>query len=171
MRVVNEAIEDGVRIGRIADHLVPLLDGKLAGDEGRAAAIALFEDFKQIVARVGIEGFEAPIVENEKIDARERFEEPGVTAVAAGQRQFGEQFRDALIKGRPVVAAGLVAKRSSKPGLANAGWAADGEIIVSVDPVAGDEFLEQRPVETARRSIVDILDRRMMPQLRISKPG
>jgi hypothetical protein len=38
-----------------------LLDGKLAGDEGRAAAIALFEDFKQIVARVGIEGFEAPI--------------------------------------------------------------------------------------------------------------
>ena len=78
---------------------MPLLDGKLAGDEGRAAAIALFEDFKQIVARVGIEGFEAPIVENEKIDARERFEKPGVTAVAAGQRQFGEQFRDALIKG------------------------------------------------------------------------
>jgi len=61
VRVVNEAIEDGVRIGRIADHPVPLLDGKLAGDEGRAAAIALFEDFKQIVARVGIEGFEAPI--------------------------------------------------------------------------------------------------------------
>jgi hypothetical protein len=36
------------------------------------ALIALFEDFKQIVPRVGIERFEAPIVENEKFDARER---------------------------------------------------------------------------------------------------
>jgi hypothetical protein len=42
------------------------------------------------LARVGIERFEAPIVENERFDARERFEEPGVTAVAAGALQLGE---------------------------------------------------------------------------------
>ena len=32
--VVDEAIEDGVGQGRVADHLVPLVDGDLAGDDG-----------------------------------------------------------------------------------------------------------------------------------------
>jgi hypothetical protein len=30
--VVDEAVEDGVGESRIADHLVPLVDGDLAGD-------------------------------------------------------------------------------------------------------------------------------------------
>ena len=34
--VVNEAIENGVGIGRIAHHLMPLLDGQLACDDHRA---------------------------------------------------------------------------------------------------------------------------------------
>ena len=152
MGVVNEAVEDGVGIGRIADHLVPLLDRKLAGDDGRAAAVALFEDFEEIVPRVGIERFETPVVEDEQIDARERLRGAWRTSVAAGQRQLGEQFRDALIKRGAVVAAGLVAERAGKPGLADAGRAADREIVVGVDPIARDEFLEQRPVETARAS-------------------
>jgi len=61
MGVVDNAVEDGVGVGRVANDLVPFVDQNLAGQDGRAAAIALFEDFKQIVARVGIEGFEAPI--------------------------------------------------------------------------------------------------------------
>lgn len=32
--VVDEAIEDGVGQGRLADHLVLLVDGDLAGDDG-----------------------------------------------------------------------------------------------------------------------------------------
>ena len=164
---MNEAIEDGVGVGRIADDLVPLLDRKLACDDGRAAAVALFEDFEEIVPRVGIERFKTPVVEDEKVDARERPQKPGVAPVASGQRQLGEQFRDALIKGGAVVAAGFVAKRAGKPRLADAGWAADGEIVVRIDPIANNEFLEQRPVETTRRPVVDVLHRRLMPQLRI----
>jgi len=44
------------------------------------------------------------------------------------------------------------------------------QIIVRIDPIAGDEFLEQRPVETAGRLVVDVLDRRLMAKLRILKP-
>src|SRR6202047_176401 len=53
MGVVHEAVEDGVGIGRVADHLVPFVDGDLAGEEGRAAAVAFFEDFIEIAAGGG----------------------------------------------------------------------------------------------------------------------
>jgi hypothetical protein len=36
---VDEAVEDGVGVGWIADHRVPVLDGELAGDDGGAAAV------------------------------------------------------------------------------------------------------------------------------------
>ena len=48
MGIVDEAIEDGVGIGRIADDLVPDRYWQLAGDDRRAAAVALLEDFEQV---------------------------------------------------------------------------------------------------------------------------
>ena len=63
MGVVDEAIEDGVGVSRIADHLVPFVDRNLAGQDGRAAAIAFFEDFIEIAAGAGVERIEAPIIE------------------------------------------------------------------------------------------------------------
>jgi hypothetical protein len=53
--IVDEAVEDGVGVGGIADEFVPLVDRQLAGDEDGAAAIAGFEDFEKIVAGGGIE--------------------------------------------------------------------------------------------------------------------
>ena len=44
---VYEPVEDGVGQGRVADGVVPLLDGELAGDHGRADAIAVLDDFEQ----------------------------------------------------------------------------------------------------------------------------
>ena len=34
VRVVDDAIEDGVGVGWIADQLVPFVEGDLAGDDG-----------------------------------------------------------------------------------------------------------------------------------------
>jgi hypothetical protein len=39
MGVVNEAVQDGVGICRVADKGVPLVDGDLAGEDGRAAPV------------------------------------------------------------------------------------------------------------------------------------
>ena len=47
---MDEAIEDGVGIGRVADHGVPVVDGQLAGDDGGAAAVAFLEDLEKVVA-------------------------------------------------------------------------------------------------------------------------
>ena len=50
MRIVDNAVEDGVCDGRLADHIVPLSDGQLGGDQGGFSSVALFEDFEKIEA-------------------------------------------------------------------------------------------------------------------------
>jgi hypothetical protein len=54
--VVDEAIEDGVGVARVTDHVVPFGDGQLAGDDGRAPAVAFFQNLEKVVARLLIEG-------------------------------------------------------------------------------------------------------------------
>jgi hypothetical protein len=107
---VDDAIEDGVGVSGIADQLVPLIDGDLAGDDGRAAAVALLEDFEEVMASGGVERLETPIVEDEQLDAAEGSHDAGVTAIAAGEREIGEQLGNALVEDGAVVAAGFVAE-------------------------------------------------------------
>ena len=67
MRVVDDAIKDGIGIGGIADDLVPFVDGDLAGDDARSSAVASFEDFEEVVPRSGIERFKTPTIEDEQL--------------------------------------------------------------------------------------------------------
>jgi hypothetical protein len=54
MAVVDEAVEDGVGISRVADDIVPLVDGDLAGEDGGTAAGAFFEDFVEVAAGTAV---------------------------------------------------------------------------------------------------------------------
>jgi hypothetical protein len=60
VRVVNDAIENGVSIGGIADQLVPFVHWDLAGDDRRSPAISFFEDFEEVVAGCSIERLKPP---------------------------------------------------------------------------------------------------------------
>ena len=46
--VMHEAIEYGVAEGGIADDVMPVVDGDLAGDECRAPAVAVFEHIEEV---------------------------------------------------------------------------------------------------------------------------
>ncbi len=85
MRVVNEAIEDGVGVGRIADDLMPGGNRKLGGDDRRSTPIALFEDFEEVMAGAGVERLEAEVVEDQEIGAAEGFQKARMAPVAAGE--------------------------------------------------------------------------------------
>jgi hypothetical protein len=63
MSVVDQAVQDGVGIGWMADKIVPAFYGDLAGQDGRAPPVAFFEDLVEVVAGAGVERLEAPIVE------------------------------------------------------------------------------------------------------------
>src|ERR1700676_2921697 len=107
--VVDEAVEDGVGDGGAADHLMPSGDRHLAGEEDRSDLHAVLDDFEEIARLLGAERFRPPIVEDEELGLAERAHELGVAAVAAGERQRGEEARDAMIEDAEVLAAGLVA--------------------------------------------------------------
>lgn len=97
--IVDEAVEDGIGVGGIAEGIVPLLDGELAGDEGGAASIALFGDLEEFVAGLGVDGLEGEVVKDEQLDAEQGATEAGVAAVAAGERVQGER----LFRTRPLL--------------------------------------------------------------------
>ena len=72
MGVVNEAIEDGVGAGRVADDVTPLLDRNLAGDDRRSALMAVFQDFEEIALLGLCERRQTPVVQDQELDAREK---------------------------------------------------------------------------------------------------
>lgn len=53
VRVMHQAVEDGVGERGIADDLVPMFDGQLAGHDGGLAAIAILNDLQEIAALLG----------------------------------------------------------------------------------------------------------------------
>jgi hypothetical protein len=75
MGVVNEAVEDGIGISRVADEGVPFVDRDLAGEDGRAAPITFLEDLLEVTTGTGLEWFAALIVEDEELDAGEAAQE------------------------------------------------------------------------------------------------
>ena len=89
MGVVNEPVEYGVGVSWIPDNLMPCRHRKLAGDDGRAAAIAILEDFEEVMACLGVERLKPPIVEDQQLDAAERALQARIAPVAPGKRQVG----------------------------------------------------------------------------------
>jgi hypothetical protein len=57
--VVDEAVQDGVGIGGIADNFMPGCHGKLGSDDGRTTAVSLLEDFEEVVTGAGAERLQA----------------------------------------------------------------------------------------------------------------
>jgi hypothetical protein len=112
--------------------------------------VAILHDLEQIAALRGGNGSEPPVIEDEKLDAGEldRIEQPGQT----------------VIEDRAVIATGLVTECTSNSTLADASWPNDEQILLLGDPFAGDELLEQRLVEGARRFAVNILDDGILPE-------
>ena len=110
--VVNEAIQDSVAEGGVADDIVPMFDGDLAGHDGRGATVAIIKDLQKVAPFGRIENRKAPVVEYQELDAAEGFEHAAIAAVAPSQGERLEQARDAMILDRTIVAAGLVAPRT-----------------------------------------------------------
>jgi hypothetical protein len=168
---VHEAVEDGIGDCGIDDHLVPVIDGELAGYDRGAAAVAIVDDFEQVAALLGGQRCQPPIVEDQKLDTGEALEEAYVPSIAACQRKCVEQARYAIVEYRSIVAACFVSERASEPTLAGTGFAGDQEILSPPDPVAGCELGKQRLVETARRLGIEILDSRVLPEVGKFEPG
>ncbi len=127
--VVNEAIQNRITERGVADDVVPVLHGDLAGDDCGSAAMAIIEDFHDVAAFGGVEDPQAPVVVDEELNAPERLVQPAIAPVAARQRERLEDARDSMIEHRSIVAAGFVAEGAGDPTLAQAGCARDLKLL------------------------------------------
>src|SRR5450756_1896057 len=78
VRVVHEPIEDRGGDVRIGDCLVPVIDRKLAGHNRRAAIVPSLDNLKDVATLLSGERGEAPIVQDQQLDARQVLEEPRI---------------------------------------------------------------------------------------------
>jgi len=72
---VYEPVEDGVGDGVFADDVKPLGNRMLAGDDGRSASVAIFDDFHEVHPLLRIEGHEPEVVDDEEVSASNHVEE------------------------------------------------------------------------------------------------
>lgn len=130
---MNEAVEDGVAEGGIA---VPLIDRKLAGDDVDARSWR-FEDFQEVAPLGRIEHRQAQS-SSTAVDAADGLELAAIAAFAAGESEGFKQARHPMVLDRPIVAASLVAERAGNAALAEPGRPDNQQLLIVVDPVAGD---------------------------------
>ncbi len=61
---MDETVQDGIRDRGIAQGVMPLLDRELAGDDGRAKAMTIFEDLEEVMPLHVLQGLESQIVKD-----------------------------------------------------------------------------------------------------------
>src|SRR5271163_5017801 len=105
--------------------------------------MTVFEDFEEISLLGLSERRQAPVVQDQELDARETFEQASIAAVAAGERQRLEQARNPMVDHASAVPAGLLAESAGDPTLADAGGPGDQKFFGTAYPVAGGKSLEQ----------------------------
>jgi len=156
--VVDESVEDGVGEGGVAEDVMPVVEGELAGDERGAFAVAIVEDFEE-VATLGIgEGREPEVVEQKELSPGESVEELGIGSVGSGECELGEQAREPEVAGGQTVPTGAVSERAGEVALAGPCGSGDEDVVVLTDPLTRGEAEDERAVEAAGRAEVEVLD-------------
>ena len=98
IRVVNQPIQDSVGDRGVGNDLVPLVDGKLAGDEGGFHPLAVVENLQQIPILFARHGGDAKIVEDDQRRSGQLLEQVGQCGIEA------RDDRTARITTRPLAA-------------------------------------------------------------------
>jgi hypothetical protein len=127
--------------------LVPVLYLELAGDDGGAPFVAVFDDLEEVSA-LGIGQWrEAEVVEYEEVWFGDLVDGFCVGAGAPGDIELLEEPWDSGVEGSVSVPACFVDKGAGEPGFSEAARASDDEVLALPDPVAGGESLDNRAVE------------------------
>jgi hypothetical protein len=123
--VVDQAIENGIGKGGIADDLMPGIEGQLAGHEGGAPGVAVLEDFEQIASFGVAERSETEVVQDEQLGFGKAFQLFGIRSVRASEGEIVEQTREAPVSGREPTPTGSLGQSAGEITLSGSGRARD----------------------------------------------
>jgi len=153
---MNEAVQDCIAEGGVTDDIVPMFHGDLAGDDGRCPTMAIIKELEKVAPFGWIENRQAPVVEDEELNATDGFEQAAIAAIASSEGERLEEARDAMILDRTIVAASFVTEGASDPALAQTGCPCDEQVLIAVDPIADDESGEDGAVDAAWRAQIEV---------------
>ena len=80
-----DPVEDGIGQGGVSDGLVPVLEGKLTGEQSGASAGAVLQDLEKIAPFAVAQRSAAVVLENEQVVLLESVHELGIGPVAPGE--------------------------------------------------------------------------------------
>ena len=129
VRAVHQSIQNGVGERRVADIVVPVLDRKLTGDQRRARADPVIEEFEQISAFACAHGRDREVVDDQQAGLGDGGQPFGKAAVGVTQIQFLEQPGRTHVQRRESLTARLVGQRARQEGLAAPGGAVNQKIV------------------------------------------
>lgn len=110
MRVVQQAIENGIGKGRLTDVIVPVVDRQLAGDEGGAGAHAIIQDLEQIIALALADRGDGEVINDQQSCFGEAAELFAQAAIGVRELELFEQTRRPQVEGREALTASLIAQ-------------------------------------------------------------
>ena len=114
--IVDQTIEHSVCDGRIANDLIPAVNGHLTGDEGGTAFVTVLDNFEEIATLAVVKLLRSPIVDDQEINAGEGFQHPFMPPIPARKSEGPEQSRSTMIGDGEVITTGFVPNRTGKPG-------------------------------------------------------
>jgi hypothetical protein len=144
---VDQSVED-----RVADLLVSVIHGKLAGNNGGGMTVPLLDDLQKVSSfRVG-HGGKPEIVNHQDMGIGEFAYDLSVTSVSFGEGHLvGELGRTGVVRALSFPA-GLVGQGAGEKGFPRASGAGDDDIVVTFDPIAGDEAQRTKLENRDRRN-------------------
>ncbi len=111
---MQQAVEDGIGKGWIADIVVPVLDGQLAGNDGGARAHAIVEHFEQIAAFAWADGGDREVIDQQQLCLGQGAQALSEAAIGVAQTEIFEQSWGTQVQCRQALTAGLVGGSSSQ---------------------------------------------------------
>ena len=132
---MDQAVQDSIGEGGVADDFVPVLEGELARDEGGSSAGAVLDDFEEIAAFDLVQRSKAVIIDNQEIGFLKSVHQLGIGAVGTGEGHVFDEPCEAEVAGGEALAAAGLSQRTSQVGLAGASGSGDENDLVVTDPV------------------------------------
>src|SRR5271170_3841596 len=158
MSVVDQAVEDTVRGGGIADLFVPARHRQLRGEDGRARLIAIFADFPKVAAFGVGERSHGPVVDHQDIDTAQAYQQTAQTTVGACDGQVAKQSNRARVESRVTIPAGLLRQCASNEAFTDTGRPEHEDVFMLSGPSRLlCEGADHTLVQSAGSTIVDLL--------------
>ena len=141
---MDQAFQDGIGDAGVGDVVMPVFNGKLAGDEGGVVTVAVLDGFEKISPFGIVQRSQTEIVQDKHMSFGELIHESSVGAIGAGESDLIEELGRTEIQGAEAFSAGFLGQGTGDEGFSNTCRTRDQEILVISNSVTRGKAQDHR---------------------------